>query len=331
MGSVRDTIAALLLAVLAVAAAWAQPAPHPAAPPAGVRIEGFDVEEVAALDPGTQLAFTLFGTPGAEALVRIEGAQAALRLHETQPGIYDGIYTIGPHERIHPMASVMSSLRVGDAVARARLEEPLVLGAPGSRDHAAPVVLSRADGTPAPAPAGVAPSSVAPHAADAPPPAAVAADPGALPPPPWNPPRNALPSPFSEPRVVPPPPARVPRSVACADCAVVESVEAIRPPPQAGAVGAVLGGITGALLGDRLAGHAQREWARVVGLIGGALAGHAIAKQSQAPLRYDVWLRWPDGTRQVRSYPSEPPYRVGDVLRVPRVAFAALGRPTSGD
>jgi hypothetical protein len=325
MGSVRDTIAALLLAVLG-SVAWAQPGPHPATAPAGVRIEGFDVEEVPALDPGTQLAFTLFGTPGAEATVRIEGADGALRLHETQPGIYDGVYTIGPHERIQPMASVMSSLRVGDAVARARLEEPLVLGAPGSRDHAAPVVLSRTETPTAPAPLGVPPAiAAAPRATDAAPPPSDAA-----PPPAWSPPRNALPSPFSEPRALPPP-VRVPRGVACADCAVVESVEAVRPQTHAGAVGAVIGGITGALLGDRLAGHAQREWARVVGLLGGALAGHAIATQSQAPLRYDVWLRWPDGTRQVRSYASPPPYRAGDVVRVPRVAFASFGRPARGD
>jgi hypothetical protein len=330
MGSVRDTIAALLLAVLG-AAAWAQPGPHLAAPPSGVRIEGFDVEEVPALDPGAHLAFTLFGTPGAEAMVRIEGADAPLRLHETQPGIYDGVYTIGPHERIRPMAGVMSSLRLGDAVARARLEEPLVLGAPGSRDHAVPVVLSRTESAPAPAPAGVPPSiATAPGAADAAPPPVIAPEADAVTPPAWSPPRNALPSPFSDPRAVPPP-VRVPRSAACADCAVVESVEEVRAQPHAGAVGAVIGGITGALLGNRLAGHAQREWTRVVGLIGGAVAGHAIATRSQAPLRYDVWLRWPDGTRQVRSYSSPPPYRAGDVVRVPRVAFAALGRRAIGD
>ena len=38
MASMRGTIAALL-AVLGAAAGWAQPAPHAAAPPAGVRIE----------------------------------------------------------------------------------------------------------------------------------------------------------------------------------------------------------------------------------------------------------------------------------------------------
>jgi len=140
-------------------------------------------------------------------------------------------------------------------------------------------------------------------------------------------PRNALPSPFSQPRAVPPPPARPPAPAqrrACADCAVVESVQAVRPEPRVGVFGAVIGGVTGALLGDRIADGAQRHWARVVGAIGGALAGHAIERQATSPVRYDVWLRLPDGTRQVRSFPAPPPYRAGDVVHLPVVALVSI-------
>jgi len=305
MGMWSRAIAAALVAFgWGVTAAGQPPAADPVTT-AGVRIEGFDVEEVPSLAPGTRLAFTLFGTPGAEAVVRIEGADAILRLHETERGIYDGVYTIGPHERLDAGAHVMGSLRIGEQVARARLEEPLLLGNPPALRGSGAPLASADDAARETAPAEPIDGPAYPA------------------------PRNALPSPFSQPRgqplPIPSPPPSVQRA-GCGDCAVVESVQAIRPEPRAGVVGAVIGGITGALLGDRIADHAQRHWARVVGAIGGALAGRAIERQATSPVRYDVWLRLPDGTRQVRSYPTTPPYRVGDVVRLPAVALVSLGR-----
>ena len=318
MGFWRRVIAACLVAIgWGVSAAGQPPSADPVTT-AGVRIEGFDVEEVPSLAPGTRLAFTLFGTPGAEAVVRIEGADAILRLHETQRGIYDGVYTIGPRERLDPGARVMGSLRIGEQVARAQLEEPLVLGNPPALRGTAPQLAS-ADDTRRREPA----ASTGEDASGAGQPQ------DSIDTPAYPVPRNALPSPFSQPHAVPPAPAGPPAPAqrrACADCAVVESVQAIRPEPRVGVVGAVIGGITGALLGDRIADGAQRHWARVVGAIGGALAGHAIERQATSPVRYDVWLRLPDGTRQVRSYPAPPPYRAGDVVHLPVVALVSIAR-----
>jgi outer membrane lipoprotein SlyB len=317
----RRAISTAVVGTVWAVTAMAQPAAREATAAAGVRIEGFDVEEVPNLAPGARLAFTMLGTPGSDAQVRIEGAAATLRLHETQPGIYDGIYTVGPRERLDPSATVMGSLRQGDQVARARLEEPLVLGMAAPSDMPG-VAMGPASGDEA----VVVPE---PRAAVAPP----EDDAGRVSPYPTEVPRSAprsvLPAPFSQPRL--PPPAAPSRRTACADCAVVESVQAMRPEPRVGVVGAVIGGVTGALLGDRIAGRAERHWARLAGAIGGALAGRAIERNASGPVRYDVWLRLPDGTRQVRSYPNPPPYRAGDVVRLPAVALVTSVRPAYRD
>ena len=113
-----------------------------------VRIDGIDVEEVARLDPGTRLSFSVFGTPGAVASLQIEGARHGLVLREAERGVYEGTYTIEPDERIAANAPVVATLRRGAEVAQSVLEEPLVLGAamPDGRTasaRAAPVAEPR--------------------------------------------------------------------------------------------------------------------------------------------------------------------------------------------
>src|SRR4051794_4136967 len=78
MLNLRQAIAAILVAIGGAVTALAETTPHEPRLVSGVRIEAFDVEEVARIAPGVDLAFTLFGTPGAEAQVRIDGADATL-------------------------------------------------------------------------------------------------------------------------------------------------------------------------------------------------------------------------------------------------------------
>jgi outer membrane lipoprotein SlyB len=101
---------------------------------AGPRVDGFDVEEVTRLAPGTALRFTLSGTPGAAATLRIDGAPRTLALAEVEPGLYEGVYVVDGVDRIAPDARVTADLRLGHRVASAVLEEPLVLGAVVSAD-----------------------------------------------------------------------------------------------------------------------------------------------------------------------------------------------------
>ena len=174
MASVRQVIVGVLATLLVwiTAPALAQPSHSPAWAAAGLRVDGFDVEQVPQLTSGTQLNFGLYGTPGAAATLQIDGAQRSLDLHEVQPGIYEGTYTIDAQDQIWPDSHVAATLRRGNQVARSVLEEPLLLGASAPMaagppmaqsapiDEPAPIAASPRIGTPVP------PAPAAPACAD---------------------------------------------------------------------------------------------------------------------------------------------------------------------
>lgn len=91
-------------------------------------VESFDVEQVTALDPGTELKFTLEGTPKARASVRIAGLPRTIVLRETSRGEYEGTYTVRKKDRIAPNAAVTATLAQGKKRTLARLGEALVAG-----------------------------------------------------------------------------------------------------------------------------------------------------------------------------------------------------------
>lgn len=94
-----------------------------------VRVDGFDVEQVSELAPGTALHFSLYGTPGARATLRIEGARQRLPMHEVQAGVYEGSYVIASEDRIDTGSRVTAQLWTAEQAVTAVLEEPLLLGA----------------------------------------------------------------------------------------------------------------------------------------------------------------------------------------------------------
>ncbi|HEY5799847.1 MAG TPA: hypothetical protein VIT92_06485, partial [Burkholderiaceae bacterium] len=108
---------ALCLSLLFAASTYAQPV----AP----RIDGFNVDEVRRLEPGAELNFDVYGTPGATVTLRIAGANRNLTLYETEPGLYEGVYTISARDSITADSAVTANLRVGNRVASAVLGESL--------------------------------------------------------------------------------------------------------------------------------------------------------------------------------------------------------------
>lgn len=99
----------------------------PMAAVAAVRIDTFGVDQVDALDAGTQLEFTLEGTPKSRASLRITGVPRVINLRETDTGYYEGTYTIRKKDRIPTNAGVVATLRKGKSRAIARLNERLLL------------------------------------------------------------------------------------------------------------------------------------------------------------------------------------------------------------
>ncbi len=119
-------LAALLPLAISSAPALAQPAARPAAP----ATEGLDVEPVAQPVAGNELVFTLYGSPGGTASVRVGGATGSLILEEIESGVYEGAYTIARRDRITRDSTATANLRLGNRVASSVLDESLIAGTP---------------------------------------------------------------------------------------------------------------------------------------------------------------------------------------------------------
>jgi hypothetical protein len=76
------------------------------------RIDRFDVIPNQ-LVSGSDLIFTLYGTSGAIANIRIAGVAGRVILQETRDGVYEGTYTIKTRDRIAPDSRVMAHMRLG--------------------------------------------------------------------------------------------------------------------------------------------------------------------------------------------------------------------------
>jgi len=109
-----------------------------AAQNAAPRIDGFDVEPASGLGPGNELLFTLYGSAGGTASVRIEGVVDRFFLEEVEAGVYEGVYTIRNRDRISTLTIVTANLRVGNRIASEILGESLLAGV------ASPAELRRA-------------------------------------------------------------------------------------------------------------------------------------------------------------------------------------------
>ena len=109
-------------------------------------------------------------------------------------------------------------------------------------------------------------------------------------------------------------PAPVQVAETCRDCGVVEAVNEI-PVESSGKVGAVAGGIVGAIIGNQIGNGSTRGAARVLGAAAGAYAGHQIEKANNREVRYEVVVRYDDGTTDRIESATRPHWRVGDKVR----------------
>ena len=100
----------------------------------------------------------------------------------------------------------------------------------------------------------------------------------------------------------------------CHECGVVESVNAVKVQGQTNGVGAVTGGVGGAVVGNRIAGNNNRALGGVIGAVGGGLLGNAIEKHQRATVVYDVRVRMNDGS--VRTVRESTSPAVGEKVRV---------------
>jgi outer membrane lipoprotein SlyB len=100
----------------------------------------------------------------------------------------------------------------------------------------------------------------------------------------------------------------------CHECGVIEAVNAVEVQGDNKGVGAVAGGVGGALVGSRIAGGGNRTLGGVVGAVGGGLIGNAIEKHQRKATMYDVTVRMDDGTHRTVRESTAP--AVGEKVRV---------------
>lgn len=339
-----------LTAVLA-AAAFLPLAMYPgsahaqAAAQAAPRIEGFNVEEVRNLTPGTELNFEFFGTPGGLATLHIEGAKRNLTLVEVEPGQYEGAYTINNRDKIVARSPVTANLRIGNQVASLILQESLKIGvgyhttkmAPGPQpkidhfnvDPAADLkggneLYFSVTGTPGGqvdlAIQGVKGKVLLPEVKN-----------------------GEYASTYtirSRDRIVRNSTvtanlrlgervtsatlgkplqnvnASVQSSQVCNTCGTVESVNLVEVKGEGGYLGAIGGGVVGALLGSQVGQGTGRTVAQIAGAVGGAYAGRAIEAKSRTTNHHEVVVRLHNGSAQTVSFAAEPGFKVGDKVKI---------------
>lgn len=107
-----------------------------------------------------------------------------------------------------------------------------------------------------------------------------------------------------------------PRDHGCRDCGTVISSRTVEQAQKASGLGAVGGAVVGGLLGNQVGSGGGRTAATVAGALGGALAGREIQRNSNSGQRYDVVVRYANGSTQTVPYENDPGFRVGDQVKV---------------
>jgi len=136
--------------------------------------------------------------------------------------------------------------------------------------------------------------------------------------------RRAAPLPVAStaPFAVPPAPTytssanSAPLPPICRDCGVVQAVNEVSVEPKGSGGGAVAGGVVGGIIGNQIGKGATRDIATVLGAVGGAYAGNHIEKSNKESKRYDVVVRFEDGSTRTFSSDSPPTWHRGDRVRL---------------
>lgn len=99
------------------------------------------------------------------------------------------------------------------------------------------------------------------------------------------------------------------RAPVCSTCGRVESVQAIQQAEPATGVGAVAGGVLGAVVGNQIGKGNGRTAATVLGAVGGGYVGHQVEQRSRTRTIYQVAVRMDDGS--LRRFTRAQPPAVG--------------------
>jgi outer membrane lipoprotein SlyB len=101
--------------------------------------------------------------------------------------------------------------------------------------------------------------------------------------------------------------------------------------PKASGGGAIAGGIVGGIIGNQIGKGATRDLATILGAAGGAYAGNHIEKSTTESKRYDVVVRFEDGSTRSFSGETRPAWLPGDRVRLQNGVLTSAGGSSSAD
>ena len=102
----------------------------------------------------------------------------------------------------------------------------------------------------------------------------------------------------------------------CTNCGVVESVKLVTLRGEATGLGAVAGGVAGALLGNQVGKGNGRTAMTIVGGAGGAYAGNEIEKNTRSSTAYQIRVQMNGGETRTITQRDVPDVRAGDRVRI---------------
>lgn len=132
----------------------------------------------------------------------------------------------------------------------------------------------------------------------------------------YDPGIDVIPAPVAGSTLPPPPVAERAPAPVCADCGQVESVREVKAPADPSGLGAAAGGVVGGLLGNQVGKGSGRTIATLIGIAGGAYAGHQVEKTQRTVSRWEVGVRMENGEYRTVSLDSAPVWRTGDRVRL---------------
>jgi outer membrane lipoprotein SlyB len=105
-------------------------------------------------------------------------------------------------------------------------------------------------------------------------------------------------------------------AAACVNCGTVESVRLVEHKGSGSGLGAVAGGVAGALIGNQFGGGSGRTVMTIAGAGGGAYAGNEIEKNVNKTSAYQIKVRMEDGSLRTLSQRDVPSVKSGDHVRI---------------
>jgi len=123
---------------------------------------------------------------------------------------------------------------------------------------------------------------------------------------------ETAPAPKAEPVVAQAPP---PAPAICMNCGTVDNIREVTQKGEGTGIGAVGGAVAGGLIGNQIGGGSGKTIATVVGAVGGGYAGHQVEKHVRSTKKFEVVVRFEDGSSRVYNFDTQPSWRIGDRVK----------------